>query len=378
MAKVMIDDPMFKKGSYDGQKSDGLYLDGALVELMDIFSRKITDDMQFLGLFCSSTFGVRTGKSTLAQQMGYYFTSMVNKRHGLDLKFDHNNIVFKTDKLIEKAHKLPKYSVLILDEGDDLTEHSASEKSREIKKFLRKSGQLNLFIMFILPDFFEMPKTIAMQRSNFLIDVKFEDEFDRGYFEYYNFKDKKKLYARGKKFGDYDVQKATVPNGRFVNKYCVDEEKYRAMKLKDLKEQDLKDEGFIDPKIRRKIAIETFGKIYVGLKKKYGGPKSKFKITQQDMADAMGFTRKTAEMYFKEYKEMHPEIFANKASEKLFGIPNNSPDSHTPPNDTIIPTTFDDDLSVSDGGSGEVISDISNGGPINLNTSDVLKQHDVE
>ncbi|NIU82131.1 MAG: hypothetical protein GWN64_01320 [Candidatus Thorarchaeota archaeon] len=83
-------------------------------------------------------------------------------------------------------------------------------------------------------------------------------------------------------------------------------------------------------------------------------------------------------MYFKEYKEMHPEIFANKASEKLFGIPNNSSDSHTPPNDTIIPTTFDDDLSVSDGGSGEVISDISNGGPINLNTSDVLKQHDVE
>lgn len=334
MVKVLENDPMFKKGSYTGQQSDGLYMDGVLVEAVSIFAKKIVEDMQFLGLFCSSTFGVRTGKSTLAQQLCYYYTKEVNRMHGLDLKFDHNNVVFKTEKLIKKAHTLPKYSALILDEGDDLTEHSASEKMREIKKFMRKSGQLNLFIIFILPDFFEMPKSIAMHRSNFLIDVKFEGEFERGHFDYYNFRDKKKLYARGKKYGDYDSHPASIRGGRFVNKYCVDEKTYRAMKLRDLKEIEEEEDQGVDRKTRRLLMVEFFGKLYYPLKEKYD-------VSVKELASYFGVGTTTGEKYMMEYRKKHlPKEDKEKEDSNVDAQVKGSI-SPLPSNDTVIHTSFD-------------------------------------
>lgn len=263
MVKVLVDDPLFQIGSYTGQKTPGLYMDGMLVELIDIFGRKITNDMQFFGTICSSTFGVRTGKSTLAQQIGYYYTKEVNRLNGLNIPFDHNNIVFSSKDLIKKAETLPKYSCIILDESDDLTEHSLSQTMKEVQKYFNKSGQLNHFIIAIIPDFFSLPKGLAMSRSNFLIDVRFEGEFERGHFNYYNFRDKKKLYVRGKKYHDYDIQQPTIRGGRFVNKYCVDEDKYRQMKLDDLHKREVEEnEEHIPAKIERKVESQIFTKVY--------------------------------------------------------------------------------------------------------------------
>ena len=295
--------------------------------------------MQFLGLFCSSTFGVRTGKSTLAQQLCYYYTQRINELHGLNLTFTQKNIVFRTDKLIKRAYSLPKYSALILDEGDDLTEHAASEKTREIRRFLRKSGQLNLFIIMILPDFFEMPKAIAMHRSNFLIDVKFEDEFDRGYFEYYNFTDKKKLYVRGKKFNDYDAHTATLTNGRFVNKYCVNEKTYRRMKYQDMVEQNEKEEERISRSVRRIIMIETFGKVYSYLQEKFG-------LQQKQVGSAFGVTPKTANIYYQEWlKNEKKKIVGDELIENNSTIEKGSYSVNriTLTNDTIILTESEEE-----------------------------------
>lgn len=242
MVKVCED--LFPEGSYKGQKSAGFYMDGLLKDNIDILVESIGNDMQFLGLVCASTYGVRTGKSTIVQHVGTYFTNEVNKKYGCNNTFTNENIFFKSKKMIEFAQTCPKYSFLVLDEGDDLTEHAFSKVLKDLKKFLRKCGQLNLFIIVILPDFFEMPRGIAVSRSNFLIDVKFQGKFDRGYFDFYNFKAKKKLYLKGKKNNDYDVQEPNF-SGRFIKLYTVDEKEYRAKKEKDI-EQDAFDEDAKD------------------------------------------------------------------------------------------------------------------------------------
>lgn len=294
----MIDEPMFKKGSYPAQQSDGLYMDGALVELVEIYARNIVKDNQFAINMGSSTFGVRTGKSTLAQQICYYYTYRVNKLHGLDIIFDHRNIVFNSEDLIKRAAAVPRYSALILDEGDDLTEHAFSKTMKDLQKFFRKSGQLNLFIILILPSFFDCPKFLAMNRTNAFIDVKFEGEFDRGYFEYYNFTDKKKLYVKGKKFHDYDVQRATIPNGRFVNKYCVDEEIYRKMKLDDFIKKDDEIEEKIPMKVYRKIESEIFTKVFKAIKMDMRG-----KISVKKMAKYFGRSERTCHRFLTENED---------------------------------------------------------------------------
>jgi len=232
----------FPMGSFKGQKSDGFHIDGYLAENINIYSKKIREDMQFLGVISSSTFEVRTGKSTLAQQLGSYYTEKVNEYHNLDLKFDMKNIVFSYKDLIKRAFELPKCSCLVLDEGDDMAEHYASKVAKELRKFFRKSGQLNLFIIIIMPDYFELRSSYAISRSNFLIDVKFEGEFERGFFEFYSFTQKKWLYIKGKKYRDWTLVDCSF-RGRFIGLYTVNKEEYLKAKDEDLKKWDEEEKG---------------------------------------------------------------------------------------------------------------------------------------
>lgn len=305
----MEDDPLFKLGAYPNQRSDGLYLDGVLVELIEIFARQIVRDNQFLGLCASSTFGVRTGKSTLMQQFAYYYTYAINKMHGLNIKFDHTNIVFNTEDLEKKAFKLPKYSCIILDEGEGLDEHAMSKTIKSLQRFLRISGQLNLLILVIMPDFFDIPKFLAMNRSNFLIDVKFENEFERGFFEYYNFTDKKLLYVKGKKYHDYSVQKATLQNGRFVPMYCVDEEKYRKMKHDDMVKRDttIEETRVVSAADWKKVVTEIIARLYPFLKERY-------KVDQMALAQGLGIPYKTLKNWYSDYRKIMQSDLGLKSS----------------------------------------------------------------
>ena len=247
----------FPMGSFPRQKSDGFHMPEYLCENISIYAKKIADDMQFLGVLSSSTFEVRTGKSTLAQQIGSFYTEKVNELHNQNIKFTDKNIVFSYKELMDRAMELPPMSCLILDEGDDLAEHFASKIAKELRKFFRKSGQLNLFIIIIMPDFFELPKNYAITRSNFLIDVKFENDFERGFFEFYSFKKKKWLYIKGKKYQDWTVEEPSF-KGRFLGLYTVDKEKYLKRKKEDLKkydDDDNKGESRLVQRYKKRIRI---------------------------------------------------------------------------------------------------------------------------
>lgn len=278
-------------GSFPGQRSGGFHMDGNLKESIDILARKIVKDMQFIGIGCSSTFGVRTGKSTMFQQIGKYFTSKVNELHKLNNAFTMDNIVFDSKELQEKAFQLPPYSCIILDEGDDLTASHWSSISKDLKRFFRKCGQLNLFILLILPDYFEIPKTYAISRSNFLINVKFEGEFERGFFEFYSFKQKKKLYIKGKKYNDYSVTKPSF-FGRFPKLYCVDEKEYRKAKYEDM----IKDSAEDKPEVtERNVKIKYF----IMVCRYFEG-----KINIKKICEAFGISKSRGYEFLKENKQI--------------------------------------------------------------------------
>jgi hypothetical protein len=220
-------------GSIKGQKTAGRYIDGILYSNLQILAKSIVNDMTFLALISSSTLEVGSGKSTHAQQIGEAYQNSVNEQHGLDLKFTMKNIVFNAEQLIKRAFELPKYSCLILDEGDDLDSHYYSQLAHTLRKFFRKCRQLNLFIIVILPNFFQIPAPYAISRSVFFIDVRFEGEFERGYFYFYSFGKKKDLYIQGKKTQNYSVVKADF-SGRFTDGYAVPENEYRRAKYQDM------------------------------------------------------------------------------------------------------------------------------------------------
>lgn len=262
--KVCTD--LYPIGSFPNQETPGFYMDETLGSNLSILADRIRDDMMFVFL-CTGHGRVRVGKSKIAMQVGRFLTSEVNRIHKLNNEFSlEKNMVWQGEDLIEKALKLEKYSTIILDEGDDLVDNYWSSLSKKLRTFFRKCGQLNLFIILILPDFFELPRSYAITRSDFLIDVKFFDDFRRGMFSFYNFKKKRQLYVQGKKFGDYDCV-APDFGGRFTGADVLDDAKYREMKRADLlkgEEQKSKPEklnSLIEPLIRLAVKYSEEMKI---------------------------------------------------------------------------------------------------------------------
>ena len=139
--------------------------------------------------------------------------------------------------LIDKAtgskgfKKLPKYSYVLLDEWED--SNYWSDLGVTLRQFFRKCRQLNLFIVCIIPNWFQLPLSYAVSRSLFAIDVKFNDNLDRGFFGFYNFPAKRFLYMNGKKQHNYKCNRPTF-NGQFPDGYGVPEQEYRKAKLDDL------------------------------------------------------------------------------------------------------------------------------------------------
>ena len=221
----------YPMGTLQGQRTAGRYIDETLYENLKILAKNITKDLTYLGICSSSTLEVGAGKSTFMTQIGEAYLDLVNQYHGTKLSLDMTNVVFRPKDLIDRAFKIPKYSFLLLDEWEDA--HYWSELGVTLRQFFRKCRQLNLFIIIVIPNFFQLGINYAVSRSLFFIDVRFEGEFDRGYFRFYNYETKKYLYLQGKKNQDYNVVQANI-TGRFVNGYAVNESEYRDAKYKDM------------------------------------------------------------------------------------------------------------------------------------------------
>ena len=237
---------LFPMNSYKGQRSAGYFMNDTLKENLDLLLKNITKDWDFV-ITISASGRVRMGKSVLAMQIAVYWNYMIEKLYGIKNPFTiKDNIVFNGSRLIKQGNavgKKYKYSPLIFDEaGADLEGVKAMKKTTQaVKDFLRECGQYNLLIILVLPDFFDLPKGIALSRCDFLINcytsVDENDYIERGFFNFYSRPAKKYLFLKGKKELDYN---ASAPDwsGEWDVFYPIDEVEYRAAKVAALKSRE--------------------------------------------------------------------------------------------------------------------------------------------
>ena len=302
----------YPKGTLKGQKSDGRYIDRTLYENIKILAKNIVRDMTYLGIISSSTLEVGTGKSVFVQQVAEAYLEAVREYHGIDNSLTMKNIVFSPKDLIERSFKIPKYSTIILDEWED--SHYWSELGMSLRQFFRKCRQLNLFMLIIIPNFFQLPLAYAVSRSVFFIDVKFAGEFERGYFRFFSFNKKKDLYLRGKKTQNYGIVKPDFW-GRFSDGYVIPEKEYRRVKYLDMLKFESKDSK---PPTEKEIKVKLFKQIYQNLEK----------ISIKDLSRGFGISERTAYRWLKEKDETD---FDNKTH-----ILNNLMRKEDSPNDLAV------------------------------------------
>lgn len=232
-------------------ETDGFYMDDRLKMQLDVLLKNIKNDWDFT-IIITGQGEVRVGKSMIAMQIACYWVYQLFKLYKIKVPFSlEENFVFDGKKLIEIGNKLGQrypMSPLIFDEaGADLEGKKAMQlQTQDVVDYLRECGQYNMLNVLVLPEFFDLPKGIAVSRAIFLIDVFYMADndavFQRGFFNFYSRRSKKYLYLLGKRDLNYSIVKSDfgkVP-GRFHRFYPIDEIAYRAAKKEALSKRESK------------------------------------------------------------------------------------------------------------------------------------------
>ena len=189
-------------------------------ELLKVRKRVLTKDRDFVVVYDGEE-GV--GKSVLAMQHAKI----------LDPDFNINRVVFTADDFIKtiKDPNIKKGSAIVLDEAFSSanSRSSLTEVNKSMIAVATEMRQKNLFILMVLPSFFDLDRYFAIWRCRALFHLYFTPEEDRRYILFT--KDQKKLlYLYGKKFYNYSKPHSSFPPFNFPNHYVVDEEDYRKKK----------------------------------------------------------------------------------------------------------------------------------------------------
>jgi len=212
------------------------WVDNLLKSNLDSIAHNLKRDWDFIGIISGDGL-TRVGKSVLAQQVAYYVS------YNLGRSFDMNNICFTSEDLIKKAVQ-SENSCFIYDESRESLDAKKAMGliSRGLFDFFAECGKLNHFIILVLPDFFDLNRRIAVNRSAFLINVfrttKIKElksgavsEYQRGHYAWFGRNKKKRLFILGKKnFDDYHIVKPDF-YGKFDNKWMVNEAEYDKVKM---------------------------------------------------------------------------------------------------------------------------------------------------
>ena len=224
----------------------GFLMDVKLQQQLEIAVKNIVHDWDFT-IIISGGGEVRVGKSVFALQIMCYWAYQIEKIHNIVVPFNlKENIVFTWRKLIEKGNTLgakAKFSPFCYDEAGETMEgtKTSSRELRAVRDFLRECGQYNFLNILVMPEFFDLPKGIAITRSVFLLDVYYtsndEGLFQRGFFKFYSRRNKKQLYIKGKKELNYNAHRMNF-QGEFRDFYPVSEDRYRKLKQEALRDRE--------------------------------------------------------------------------------------------------------------------------------------------
>lgn len=196
----------------------GYYMDGYLKQNFDTAKTVILKDWDMIFAYDGAE---GSGKSVKAMQDAYYS----------DPTLCMDRIVFNPRDFIKAIMSARKGEAIVYDEAYTGLSSRATMSliNRTLIKMLAEIRHRNLFIFIVMPTFFDLDKYVALWRTRALIHVYTGDNFERGYFAFYNKDRKKDLYILGKKFYSYSLPK---PNfiGRFTDFYVLDKAAYKEKK----------------------------------------------------------------------------------------------------------------------------------------------------
>jgi hypothetical protein len=221
-----------------------------LTKNLDLIIENQNNDWDFKELISGDGM-TRTGKSTIGFQCGQYQDENFAKNWK-------DQVIFDGNKLTETAYRVGKGKVLVYDEArEGLDSKKQMERyTKNLLDFFSQCGNLNHIIIIVLPEFFDLPKSIAITQSIFLINCYAKNGFDRGYFDFFNRKDKKFLYVKGQKFLDYKAQSPSF-KGTFTKFIPFPREEYESLKNKTLhKLKKEKTEAFKEQYLMEKLRIK--------------------------------------------------------------------------------------------------------------------------
>lgn len=227
--------------------ADDLVKCNIMKENLDYAKKLLRRDFDVVGVIDGY---VGSGKSTLATQMCKY----------VDPSFSVDRIAFNSTELLKMVSEAKEGQAIMLDESMSgaHSRRAISKLNTDLVQMMAKIRQKNLFILFVLPSFFDLDKNIAVDRSRFLVHC-YTQGLKRGFYTFYGPKRKKYLFIKGKQYYAYNVSPNTY--GSFTKGYGVDEEEYRKRKAADLEQYEEDAEPLSEKDILRKYVIERIDEI---------------------------------------------------------------------------------------------------------------------
>jgi hypothetical protein len=225
-------------------------MDEKLLHPINTYCYNIMDGHDFM-VIVSGSAKKRVGKTMLTCHMGKYAAYV------LGTPFDESNVAFGGRELIEVAKSHPHRSVIIDDESrtDFSSKRQMESFNKDMMDFFSECGKFNDLIFLVAPDFFEFSKSVAVNMSDLLINIRREKSepiklterqinerglnmpvgtevvrIIRGNWDMYDADGKKKLYIWGKKnFDEYNT-KFRAGYGEFRLFWPIDTAKYEERK----------------------------------------------------------------------------------------------------------------------------------------------------
>lgn len=201
----------------------GYYMDDYLVENLTPIPDFLAKDRDIVAI-TSGRGQVRNGKSTITIGVAYFIAWLIAggrmdmekdeegrfinprviQKPTKPVRFGLENFAYTPDDLIAKGKdlydKYGKQQILFYDECSGLDSKGTMKSvNQKLEEFFQTCGAYNHVILVVLPNFFKLNEDIATTRSMFLIDCYSDENWKRGFFDYYGPKDKEWLYFNGKK-----------------------------------------------------------------------------------------------------------------------------------------------------------------------------------
>ena len=205
-----------------------IYFDGKIKAELELVRERVLKKDRDWVICVDGREGV--GKSVFAQQIAKF----------LDPSFSLDNIAFTAEDFIKKIKdpKRKKGDCIVLDEAlaAASARASLSEANKSIMSVAAEMRQMNLFIIIVLPSFFDLDKNLALWRCTALFHLYFGENESRNYVVFDEWA-KKELYLSGKKTYDYSKVRPTFGPAHFLNQYTVNEQEYRQKKSEAFKKR---------------------------------------------------------------------------------------------------------------------------------------------